>query len=141
MTHVLSRWISKSIQFEIIELGGFLADFLKMCYYIVMSKEEIKEKIIEAVEKEPNKNNIKFIRLFGSHAYGKPRRKSDVDLLIDFYQPIGFFELAGIQEGFQKTTGLQVDLVTPGALSPYFKDKVLKKAETIYGKVWRRSLS
>lgn len=100
-----------------------------------MSKEKIKQTIIEAVNKELDKKNIKYIRLFGSHAYGKPNKESDVDLLIDFYKPIGFFELAGIQEHFEKSTGLSVDLVTPGALSPHFKDRVFEKAEIIYGKI------
>ncbi len=100
-----------------------------------MSKEEIKKKIIEALAKDPNKNNIKYIRLFGSRAYGRPHSKSDVDLLIGFNEPVGFFELAGIQENFQKTTGLSIDLVTTEALSPYFKDTVLNKAEMLYEKV------
>lgn len=100
-----------------------------------MSKEEIKNKIIEALAKDSNKNNIKYIRLFGSRAYGKPQPKSDLDLLIGFNQPVSFFELADIQENFQKKTGLSVDLVTAEALSPYFKDRVLKKAETIYEQV------
>jgi len=100
-----------------------------------MSKEELREKIIKAIREVPNKDNIKYIRLFGSYSYGRPRQKSDVDLLIDFYQPIDFFELADVKENLEKNLGLSVDLVTPAALSPYFQKEVFKKAETLYGKV------
>jgi hypothetical protein len=101
-----------------------------------MDKELIKKSIKLAIEHDPNKEAILKVSLFGSHAYGQPRPDSDIDVLIEFSPayPIGFFKLLDTEENFEKFTGRKVDLLTPDALSQYFRDEVLKKAELIYEK-------
>ena len=49
-----------------------------------MSKEEIKQKIKEAVEKDPLRENIQSVSLFGSYVHGDFKDDSDVDVLIEF---------------------------------------------------------
>lgn len=101
-----------------------------------MSKNQIKKSIRKTVLKDPLKKEIKKISLFGSHLYGKPRRDSDVDILIEFKPQanIGFFRLIEIQETFEKALRRKVDLVTPDQLSKYFRKEVLQKAQTLYEK-------
>ncbi len=101
-----------------------------------MNKTEIKKKIKQAIEKSPHKKDIKRVSIFGSYAYGKPHPKSDVDILIEFKKnaPIGYFELSDIMRDFQKKVGRKVDLLTPGAISKFFRHDVIKKAEKIYEK-------
>lgn len=99
-----------------------------------MSKAELKKQIRKAVEKSPYKNDIKKVSLFGSQAYGKPKKRSDIDILIEFTSnaSIGFFELARIQRGFTRYARKKVDLLTPQAISKYFRKDVVEKAEKIY---------
>lgn len=99
-----------------------------------MSKTELKKQIRRAIEKSPYKDDIKKVSLFGSRAYGKPKRSSDIDILIDFMPraSIGYFQLAQIQRNFSNTVGRKVDLLTPQAISKYFRKEVIKKAEKIY---------
>lgn len=101
-----------------------------------MSKNQIKKSIQEAVKKDPQRKEIKKISLFGSRLDGKPRKDSDVDLLIEFKPKanIGFFRLIEIQQQFERALRKKVDLVTPEQLSKYFRKEVLQKAEKIYEK-------
>ncbi|MBD3300102.1 MAG: nucleotidyltransferase [Candidatus Moranbacteria bacterium] len=99
-----------------------------------MSKKVIKQKLLKAIENNPYKKDFKSISLFGSYAYGKPNRKSDIDLLIEFKpkSTIGFFELFEIQDAFIKSTGKHVDLATKGSLLKSIKKEILQNAEKIY---------
>lgn len=97
-----------------------------------MSTQEIQQAIAQAIKSIPSKDNIKSVRLFGSHLHRTARSDSDVDLLIEFQQPIGYFELVRIQDAFSKKLGRRVDLVEPEAISKYFREEVLNEAEPLY---------
>ena len=101
-----------------------------------MNKQEIKQKIKEAVEKDPLRENIQKVSLFGSHIHGDFKNDSDVDILIEFTPTaeIGFFKYFDIRENMEKHLQKKVDLLTPEALSKYFKDEVIKESEIIYEK-------
>jgi len=101
-----------------------------------MSKQEIKQKIKEAVEKDPLKESIQKVSLFGSYIHGDFKGNSDVDVLIEFTPTanIGFFELARIKRNMESFTNVEVDLLTPESISKYFRAEVLKEAEKIYEK-------
>jgi len=49
-----------------------------------MSKQEIKQKIKEAAENDPLKNDIKKVSIFGSYIHGNFKSDSYVDVLIEF---------------------------------------------------------
>ena len=99
-----------------------------------MTKQEIKERLLAAVKNDPNSADIKSVALFGSYVNGTPREDSDIDVLIDFYPQavVGLFKYVDIQENFTKALGKKVDLLTPQAISKYFKDQVLQEAEYVY---------
>lgn len=99
-----------------------------------MSKQEIKQKIKEAVENDPLKNDIKKVSIFGSYIHGNFKSDSDVDVLIEFTPTarIGFFELIDIQNRMQGASGKEIDLLTPQSLSKFFREEVIKESETIY---------
>lgn len=97
-----------------------------------MSKERLKKKIREAIESDPNKDYFKSVSLFGSYLHGDQTRKSDIDLLVEFAKPLGFFEFARIERELGERIGKKVDLVTKQCLSKYFRKNVLKQAEKIY---------
>lgn len=98
-----------------------------------MSKDQLKQEIIDTINNSSDKDVVKTISLFGSYLHNAYNEKSDVDLLIDFSQPVGFFTLIGIQEELEKKLRRPVDLVTRKSLSRHFRDKVIQEAETIYG--------
>ena len=99
-----------------------------------MTKQEIKERLLAAVKNDPNSADIKYVALLGSYINGTPSEDSDVDVLIDFYPRaiVGLFKYVDIQENFTKALGKKVDLLTPQAISKYFRNQVLQEAELIY---------
>lgn len=100
-----------------------------------MKKKEIKKKISEAILNDPAKNNIEKASLFGSCLRGEEKIGSDVDILVEFKPSakIGLFEFVRLQRRLSDFVGKKVDLLTPEAISKFFRDKIIKEAELIYG--------
>ncbi len=101
-----------------------------------MNKEEIKMKIKEAIEQNPSRDDIQKVSLFGSHVNGAPQQDSDVDILIEFtpFARIGFFKLAQIKRNIEQFVKKPIDLLTPEAISGFFREQVIKEAEIVYEK-------
>ena len=99
-----------------------------------MNKEQIKNKLLEAVKKDPYLADIKSVAIFGSYVNGKASEDSDVDVLIDFVPEavIGFFALSDIKNNLESSLQRPVDLLTPQAISKYFRNEVLSEAEYVY---------
>jgi len=75
------------------------------------------------------------LAFFGSVLREDFTSASDVDILVEF-EPgarIGLIGFAGIENELGRLIGRKVDLNTPGSLSPYFRDEVLRSAEVAYG--------
>lgn len=75
------------------------------------------------------KYKVKEIGIFGSFARGEQRAISDIDILVEFYEPIGW-EFIDLKEFLESILGIKVDLVTVEALKPQMKETILK--EVIY---------
>ena len=101
-----------------------------------MGKQEIKEKVREAIESASFKDDIQKVSLFGSYLHGNAREDSDVDVLVEFTPEshIGLFEYVEIQNTIEDHIQKKVDLLTSEGLSRFFRDKVIKEAELIYEK-------
>ena len=101
-----------------------------------MTKQDIKNRLLEAIKRDPHLDDIKSVALFGSHVHGTADEGSDVDILIEFAPTavIGFFALSDIKNNFESLLERTVDLLTPEAISKYFRDEVLAQAEYIYEK-------
>ena len=71
---------------------------------------------------------VRSISLFGSVVRNQARKRSDVDLLVDFERPIGLFEFARLQMYLEEALGRKVDMVTPDALRKELRDNILREA-------------
>lgn len=56
------------------------------------------------------------IRLFGSYAREENRAGSDIDILVNFKDPISLLKLIQLQYTLEEDLGVQVDLVTENSL-------------------------
>lgn len=70
-------------------------------------------------------------RVFGSVASGRDRDGSDVDLLVDPLPGATLFDLGGLQIELEKLLRVPVDLLTPGDLSPKFREQVIADAQAV----------
>jgi len=92
-------------------------------------KKEIKEVLKKSKSILREKFKVKRIGFFGSYVRGEESEASDVDILVEFYKPIGW-EFIDLKEFLKDILGRDVDLVTVKALKPNIKDKILK--EVVY---------
>jgi hypothetical protein len=70
------------------------------------------------------KFGVKSLSLFGSVARNEATAASDVDLLVEFNRPMGYFGLFALQDYLEKLLGCPVDLGTPDSLKPYIKERI-----------------
>jgi predicted nucleotidyltransferase len=81
------------------------------------------------------RNPIRRLALFGSVLTARFSESSDVDVLVEF-QPgarVGYLRMAAMERELSRLFGgRKVDLRTPGELSPYFRDEVLRTANVQY---------
>lgn len=97
-----------------------------------MTKEEIRTRVQGALPTLPYRERVKRLSLFGSHLRGDAKPDSDVDLLVELSEPVGLFDFVGMQFHLERSLERRVDLLTPEALSKYFRHKVLDEAEPLY---------
>ena len=70
---------------------------------------------------------VKSLALFGSVARGEATEASDVDLLVEFNRPTGYFGLIVLQEHLEGLLRCTVDLGTPHSLKPRLRARVLQE--------------
>ena len=76
------------------------------------------------------KHHIRRLALFGSVLRDDFTDESDIDILVEFEpEHMPGLEFFTLQRELSEILGRQVDLNTPGFLSPYFRDEVLAEAE------------
>ena len=78
-------------------------------------------------------NNISYLGLFGSYVRGEQKDTSDVDLLVKFNSPVGYFTLVDVQNLLEDYFKREIDLVTENALSKYMRPRILEEVQTLYG--------
>ena len=70
---------------------------------------------------------VKSLFLFGSVERNEATSASDVDLLVEFSRPVGYFGLFALQDYLEKLLGCPVDLGTPDSLKPYIRERVMRE--------------
>jgi predicted nucleotidyltransferase len=97
-----------------------------------VSKKDI-EKILRQNKAILKKYKVNKVGIFGSFATGKAKKKSDVDLLVEFEDVIDLFDFVHLADELQKVLKVKVDLSTPDAIKPYIKPMILREVEWIEG--------
>jgi predicted nucleotidyltransferase len=97
-----------------------------------MTKEDIKKALLENTDML-KKYKVNKLGIFGSYVKGKARKKSDVDLLVDFEETIDLFEFIHLADDIQAILKTKIDLATPDAIKPYIRSKVMSEVEWIEG--------
>ena len=95
-----------------------------------------KDEIIEKIKAEKDYLILNFhlteIGLFGSYVRGQQKKKSDIDILIDYDHEIGIslFEMMDLSEYLSDIFGKKVDLALKRTLKPVIGHYVLN--EVVY---------
>jgi uncharacterized protein len=89
------------------------------------------EKNREAVRAAVSRFRAANPRVFGSVLHGEDRDGSDIDILVDALPGATLFDLGGLQIELEEILGVKVEVLTPGEISHYFRDRVLAEAKPI----------
>jgi uncharacterized protein len=71
---------------------------------------------------------IRSLALFGSRVRDDATPDSDLDVLVEFNQPIALSSFLALKERLTAITGLRIDLVSAAALKPYIGERVRAEA-------------
>jgi len=84
--------------------------------------------IMKAHQTDLSRFEVNSIAVFGSVARGDAKKSSDLDLLVEFSQPVGLFNFIRLKKYLEDLTHCSVDLVTPDALRPEMRNSILSEA-------------
>lgn len=89
------------------------------------------EKIMSEIRKSMpilrEEYKVKTIGVFGSHVRGEERKRSDVDVLVDFEEPPSLLEFVALERELSEIVGKKVDLVMKTALKPRIGKHILRE--------------
>ncbi len=71
------------------------------------------------------KYKVKTLGVFGSYVRGEQKKSSDLDLLVEFQEPVGLFKFMELEEFLERSTGVKIDLVSKKALKPRIGKHIL----------------
>lgn len=92
---------------------------------------EIRATLEQHREELEKQYRVREIGIFGSYARGEQTEASDVDILVDFAEPIGLFKFLELEEYLEGLLGVGVDLVSRKALKPRIGRHILEELVTL----------
>jgi len=93
--------------------------------------EEIKNILREQKPVLRKKFKVRTIGIFGSYLRGKETGKSDIDLLVEFWEPVSLLEFIRTENYLSEIIGIKVDLVMKDALKPRIGEHILREVEVL----------
>ncbi len=85
----------------------------------------------QAIRQIVERHHAKNARVFGSVLHGQDTDKSDLDILIDTTEETSLFDIGAIRAELTELLGVEVDVLTPGALPDRWKMDVLNEARAV----------
>jgi predicted nucleotidyltransferase len=94
-----------------------------------------KKEIIEIIQKRKSeltmRYGVKRLGLFGSYVKNQQRKKSDVDIIVQFSRDIDLFDFVDLREYLESQLNAKVDLVMESALKPNLGKRILAEVEYV----------
>jgi hypothetical protein len=85
----------------------------------------------DAIRQIVERHHAKNPRIFGSALHGQDTDESDLDILIDTTEETSLFDIGAIRVELMELLGVEVDVLTPGALPDRWKIEVLNEAQAV----------
>lgn len=94
-------------------------------------QEEIEEILTSHKRKLKKRFKIKEVGIFGSCVRGEQTEKSDVDILVDFYELPDVFDLLKLERSLRRLLRCKVDVVRKQAIRKELRDRILSEVVNI----------
>jgi predicted nucleotidyltransferase len=96
----------------------------------VKSTDDIERILHEHKSELTSRFHVSKIGIFGSYVRNEPNEQSDLDVIVEFSEPIGLFEFIDLEDYIGKLVGIKIDLVSRKGLRPHIGKKILD--EVVY---------
>jgi len=95
--------------------------------------DEIKSKLEELKATLKDKHKVKSVGIFGSYLTGEERKRSDLDVLVEFDESadLSLLDFARLENFLSEALGVKVDLVEKGTLKPRIGRNILKEVVNV----------
>jgi predicted nucleotidyltransferase len=74
---------------------------------------------------------VKTLGVFGSYVRGEQSKRSDLDLLVEFYDSPSLLKFIDMELYLSDLLGIKVDLVMRDALKPAIGERILKETVSV----------
>jgi len=98
---------------------------------IMANIEDIRRKVRNLKPIIIEKYKVKTIGVFGSYIRGEAKEKSDLDVLVEFSEPISLLKFIELENYLSDRIGVKVDLVMKNVLKPRIGKHILQEVVTI----------
>jgi len=88
--------------------------------------EEIKKIINQNRQELEERFKVKSIAVFGSYVREEQTPESDIDIIVEFKEPVGFLFIH-LADFLEEILGIKVDLLTPEAIKPNRRKYIMEK--------------
>jgi uncharacterized protein len=92
--------------------------------------DEVREILVRHKKELRLTHKVKRLGIFGSLVRDEQNKKSDIDLLAEFEEPVSLLHLVGTELYLKKILKTRVDLIPKEDIRPELKKRILE--ETIY---------
>ena len=93
--------------------------------------EEIKKKLERLKPSLEEKFKVKTMGIFGSYVREEEKEKGDLDILVEFEEPVSLLKFVELENYLSDSIGVKVDLVMKSALKPRIGKHILKEVVNI----------
>ncbi|OYT53957.1 MAG: nucleotidyltransferase [Candidatus Altiarchaeales archaeon ex4484_2] len=95
------------------------------------TQKEIEETLKKYKPSLRERFKVKKMGVFGSCIRGEQKEGSDIDVLVEFEEPIGLLEFVSLERNLSEIIGERVDLVMKTALKPRIGRHILQEVHYI----------
>jgi predicted nucleotidyltransferase len=96
----------------------------------MLTRQEIEIKLIQLKPELIDRFHVSRIGYFGSFAVGSQTDQSDLDLLVEFSEPIGW-EFFTLERFLEQAFGIPIDLVTQNSLKERIKGSIINQVNYV----------
>lgn len=89
--------------------------------------EEIKRVLKENKTVLKERFKVKEVGIFGSFVRGEQKKRSDVDILVEFEEVISLLKLSSLENFLTDLIGVKVDVVPKEDVRPELKERILEE--------------
>jgi hypothetical protein len=95
------------------------------------TSDEVAQKLATQLATLRKSYGVERIGLFGSVVRGEQHPGSDIDLLVEFVEPVGLFKFIELENRLSELLNAKVELVTPNALKPAIGERILSEVRYV----------